>query len=668
MTVSRIRGTFETTMETLDFLRTKFTHFKYIYVVLAFAIAVLYDLLRWHAAAGLSFVVLIACYLAGFLLLAHTTKQLRQPRAHLLLIPIVALTLSVALYNNDYVQYSVPFVTEVLVIIYSLLVTLRPSAHPFGFLHIPAFRGPGAWFRNLAAVIRDIFTFRKQTANIVVMIGLGLIIAVPILLVFTGLFRSADPIFDTWMSTHFDFSFDFKFISETVWRIIRAIALTGFFGALFYIALSDDHTLVERVVRAKRYNSIVAAVILLFVNILFALFAFIQVKYLFLSSSAVIESGRTFADVARQGFFQLTWVLIFAGILLATIYRSYSYHDHPRLLKALELLFVLFIVVVALSALKRMNLYQQEFGFTVMRLYVEWFIYAVLGLLAIVFVSIFRNWQFRRFIHTSLIFALVVFSCVSLVNVDRAIARENIDRHLIDKKTVDIAYLGTLSVDALPEVQRLFASQFVPESCDHTLQVFSKKLTDAQDRAQSWRQLNVGVIQALTLTNLRTSLDQLEIQCRTEWFSAAKKNIVTNRSFDCGSQQGDCSKFVSNGRKPLSYNVSIINYDPPNVRAMTLISRSTTNPSVWFATVLISNEGGEFFPISEESFQTDEPNSEVYLHSSSITAFNDRKMEYRTYFVNTMDIYNAWMTTKKSQPVLSGMHTMRNSLDGLYRQ
>ena len=661
MTFCKPRGTLDKIailMETPQFLPTNFLHHRYSYAGLALAVAVLYDVLRWKAEPGFGFVVFVACYIIGFLVLANTTRHIRWPLAHLLLIPIALFTFSVALYSNDFVQYAVPPLVQFLLIIYSLLVTLRPSEHSFGFLHIPAFRGVTLWFRKLNSLVKDLFTFRKQNANVVVLVIAGIIIAVPILFIFTALFRSADPVFDAWFKQIFDFSIDMEWFSQSVWRIIRTVAITGFLGTLFYILLDDEHTLVNRVVRAERYNGIITTVILSLVNILFAVFVFIQIKYLFMSSAAVLEAGKTFAELAREGFFELTWVLVCAGVLLVTIYRSYSYHDHPRVVKLLELLFVIFIAVVAASALKRMYLYQQEYGFTVLRLYVEWFIYGVLALLVVSFASILRNLKFRYFVHMVVVLVIGVGAIVSLINVDRVIAKENIDRFLNENKTLDVHYLSTLSADALPEMKRLFDKTM--ESCTVTMSEFSNneivfnQLDAAVARADSWRSMNMGVIQALALQDIHAQLKQLQASCKkAAWYKTQKVGLQSSHAFECGHQKGDCDKFVSDGRKPVSYEVTVIHYDPPNIRTMTLITKSTRDPFVWYATVLRSDQGGEFLPISEENFRTDVPDSEVYLQGDTVTVFNDKKLEYRTYLVKPHRIYGFWQMTKKQQPVLT---------------
>ena len=118
--------------------------------------------------------------------------------------------------------------------------------------------------------------------------------------------------------------------------------------------------------------------------------------YLFGSSNFVLENGLTFADYARAGFFQLTAVLILVGCLLALLNRSFSAHGHDKLGTILKVLLIVQVEIIAISALRRMNLYQDEYGYTTLRLYVEWFIYFVMIFFVAFAVCVIRQVNFRK--------------------------------------------------------------------------------------------------------------------------------------------------------------------------------------------------------------------------------------------------------------------------------
>lgn len=630
----------------------------------ALVLAVLHEALQWKIAAGFGFVIFVLCFLFGFLMLVSTTKHIHEPRAHILLIPILLITGSAAFYNNNFVLYFAPLIVKILLVIYTLLVTLRPSAYSFGFLNIPAFRGIGPWFRNGAALIKTVMVFKRKSANTALFVLTGVAIAVPIIAIFIALFRSADPVFDLWYTAGIDFIFRSAWIAESLGRILRILLMVAFFGTLFHVCLDESHTSVDRTVEPEKYNDVIVGIILGLVNVIFGIFAFIQIKYFFITPSAILETGGTFAEAAREGFFQLTFVLVLASFLLAIIFRSYARHTHSKIIKALELLLIVLVGVVALSALKRMNLYQIEYGYTVMRLYVEWFIYGTLALLLLGFFSIVRNTSFKFLSHGVLVVAVGSVSVISLINVDRMIAKENVDRYLFQNKSIDFNYLGELSVDAYPEIIRLAGTEKMNTNVDtvcadqeNPVDEIVKKRDEAVKRANSWRSLNVGILNALIQ---KDDLSHAFSECqKKKWYTSQLLDLRASHAFKCGFQAGDCEKYFSKDREPVSYEITIIHYDVPNIRTMTLISKSSADNHLWFATVLRSDSGGEFLPISEESFRTDEPESEVYLKNDTIYVFNDKKREYRTYLVKPQRIYGFWQMTKKQQPVLTDtqLHT-----------
>jgi hypothetical protein len=114
---------------------------------------------------------------------------------------------------------------------------------------------------------------------------------------------------------------------------------------------------------------------------------------------------------------------------------------------SLGALCVLTLVVVA-SALYRMGLYQDAYGFTRLRLLVDvfegWLGLVVLGVL--VAGIRLRGWWLPRM---ALLSGAALLLGLALANPDAWIARHNIDRYEATGK-IDRFYLGGLSADAVP--------------------------------------------------------------------------------------------------------------------------------------------------------------------------------------------------------------------------
>lgn len=168
------------------------------------------------------------------------------------------------------------------------------------------------------------------------------------------------------------------------------------------------------------------------------------------------ETGLTYAEYARQGFFQLVvvTVLVIAVIALAMTWApSATRADRATVRALLGLLCALTLVVVAV-ALRRLYLYEEAFGWTRLRLWVHAFevwlgLVVVLGAVGAVFG--FRRDLLPRAIAGSAAAALLALAAI---NPDGFIAERNVDRFEATGK-IDVLYLRNLSADAVPALDRL---------------------------------------------------------------------------------------------------------------------------------------------------------------------------------------------------------------------
>ena len=193
------------------------------------------------------------------------------------------------------------------------------------------------------------------------------------LVVFGGLFASGDAIFGSWASA---------LVPELAWESLTFRFFVGFVmgGALLaagYVALNPPR--VQRVAlpagrpvaRTFEWVVPVGLVVLLFVGFVVA-----QAAALFGGHEYIQRTtGLTYADYVHQGFGQLTFATLLTLLTIAIAARKAPRETaRERLVLRLVLgaLCGLTLVVVA-SALHRMDLYQQAYGFTVLRVLVDAF-------------------------------------------------------------------------------------------------------------------------------------------------------------------------------------------------------------------------------------------------------------------------------------------------------
>ncbi|MDP9066835.1 MAG: DUF4173 domain-containing protein [Actinomycetota bacterium] len=194
---------------------------------------------------------------------------------------------------------------------------------------------------------------------------------------------------------------------------------------------------------------------LVVVDALFAAFVWVQLTVLFGGHSQVLETtGLTYAQYARSGFFQLVVVALITLALIAAAVNLGASTERTRFWMKLLLgvLCVLTLVVLA-SALRRMNLYQEAYGFTRLRLLVDTTILWLAGVFASLLVAgaVWNAAWLPRWVLGLAWFSLIV---LNLLNPDALIASRNIDRFSRTGR-VDSSYLSGLGLDAVPALTRL---------------------------------------------------------------------------------------------------------------------------------------------------------------------------------------------------------------------
>jgi hypothetical protein len=198
---------------------------------------------------------------------------------------------------------------------------------------------------------------------------------------------------------------------------------------------------------------------LVILDVLFASFVAVQLTVLFGGRRHVLSTaGLTYAQYARQGFWQLLTVTALTLALVAVAVRKAARTneaDRTIVRALLGTLCVLALVIVA-SAIHRMSVYEQAYGFTRLRVFVigtEFWLGAVLILVLGAGIRMSGSWLPQAVLAS----AVVAMLTLAVINPDAYIAKHNVDRY---ERTgqIDPAYLATLSADAFPALDRLPAA------------------------------------------------------------------------------------------------------------------------------------------------------------------------------------------------------------------
>jgi hypothetical protein len=159
----------------------------------------------------------------------------------------------------------------------------------------------------------------------------------------------------------------------------------------------------------------------------------------------------TFAEYARRGFGELTFVVTLCTllILVADVYAARG--PKEELVRLIQLVLVAECQLFLVSAFRRVLLYENAYGFTTARLYAQAYMVVVSLCLAMLAWEIWRSIDARRLARRVAVLAAAAFALLIFWNHHSWIAEQNLDRHARTGK-IDLQYLARLSPNALPTV------------------------------------------------------------------------------------------------------------------------------------------------------------------------------------------------------------------------
>ncbi|MEA2932285.1 MAG: hypothetical protein QOI56_1070, partial [Actinomycetota bacterium] len=271
----------------------------------------------------------------------------------------------------------------------------------------------------------------------------GLVLAVPILVVLGVLLASADAVFAGFFN-------GWNLLTPIQHGVLLVIGAWGMAGLLRLAAAAPAPSLGSITYRLGRTE---ATIVLGSVVALFAAFAVAQVVAASEGGRHVIQTaGLTYAEYARTGFFQLLAVAAITLAVLLGLRAATDLSDSAdrRRFTVLAGAAVSLTIVIVIVAVVRLGLYEDAFGFTMLRLYSKVFavwIGVVFVLLAVHLVGLGRG---RPWLPSSAVAAgLLALLGLNLANPEAVVVRHNV---AFAERTgrFDPVYLADLSDDAVP--------------------------------------------------------------------------------------------------------------------------------------------------------------------------------------------------------------------------
>ena len=243
---------------------------------------------------------------------------------------------------------------------------------------------------------------------------LGVVIALPIVLIAAGLLSSADAVFRK-MTTDF---MNWIRPGNIFNAVIRVTFL--FFTSYALTSYLCKRSIPEEVKDRRKGEPVLAITIMSLLSLLYLLFSGIQIFGLFLGKMQLPE-GYTYAQYAREGFFQLLAVSILNLIL---VLMCLSFFRESRILKVIMTIMSLCTFIMIASSVMRMIIYIRYYYLTFLRIFVLWMLAVLFVMFIGVLINIYRE-SFPLFRY-GVVMVTVLYLALSFSHPDYIIARVNI--------------------------------------------------------------------------------------------------------------------------------------------------------------------------------------------------------------------------------------------------
>ncbi|MCT4563630.1 MAG: DUF4173 domain-containing protein [Maledivibacter sp.] len=430
-------------------------------MLMAFILGILFNYFFIWDSIGISAVVFILAVI-GFSVYSNYAKMdLNKRLGWMFLIPIIFLSFTYSIYNNWVLRSLNAIIIPILITSYIIIIRYENIKDIkvaffnkiFRRIFNTSFSTAPKFFSFVKELIKNRRGIEENSTkkNIIK----GLIISIPLLLIIVSLLTSADMMFKYYVENIGNNMMGLNpgsLIGHSLVIVIITLYTFGFIWSLNY-DYKEDY--IQKNNNAfPKWEPVTIITIIFVICVVYLLFSIVQFSYLYGGAKNILPSGFTYAEYARKGFFELVLVTLINFALLA-ISIKLTNRDNPKINKITNTAYsflILFTFNMLFSANYKMNMYEMAFGFTRLRIFVQVFMLLLGILLLIVLLGI---WIKRvPMLKSAIIATMIVYIVLNYANIDKIIAKKNIDRYRATQK-IDMMYLKKLSYDAYGEIIKL---------------------------------------------------------------------------------------------------------------------------------------------------------------------------------------------------------------------
>ena len=415
-------------------------------IVGSLILAILQSILFYGKALGISMLLFVIIGNGIVFYILNKKDKIKNKNGFILLLPIILLSCTYFIFANKTF-----YISNIFIIILLNLLMYGIVINPKNYLK--------NYLNNSLQLFKNTFTGLKESVNYtnkkakehikvndkinkdnIKKIVISLLVVFVVVGVVIGLLASADSIFANIFDEIGKSIFGIINISSLFSLIFRIIIIVIAYVLIlsFILKLKKEYTYQTKEVKSNNNKyAFTIKLLLIALNVVYLVFCFIQIESLFAKMNG---TDFNYANYARTGFFQLMFVsfINFAVILLSNKFNE----NKEKSIKILNLFLVIFTIIIAMSSMYRMYMYQMEFGLTYLRMFV--YIILITEILTFIPISIYIFDDKFDFLKWSLVIWICVYCAVNYINIEKIIINYNINK-TNSTRAIDYEYISNIA-------------------------------------------------------------------------------------------------------------------------------------------------------------------------------------------------------------------------------
>lgn len=230
---------------------------------------------------------------------------------------------------------------------------------------------------QIRVLLQSLFYKSQKKTGIMILLGIG--ISLPVLVIILPVLSQADAGVSQMLTRVFERVFVFEgglflqlCIEIPVVVILSSLMFGTVYGGIYQRNIEKDICKEYKEISGEGFHIIPDVAIYTFAGIIgftYLLFIAFQAKYLFSACVGILPESFTYAEYARQGFFELCGItafnvllLFFMNIFARTVTRE------NKVLSVINIAFSTVTILLLITAMSKMGMYITAYGFTIKRI------------------------------------------------------------------------------------------------------------------------------------------------------------------------------------------------------------------------------------------------------------------------------------------------------------